>query len=216
MKAAIFRTVEPYIPAEDSLSALLIKQAITLFRACRLAAVLVGTIVIYRAFQVIVHADIVLPRGSAKALKTIMNAFSPLLLQLLSRSLEYLWLPIVLYLLLSLLTKAVLWRKFWCLVGFSWFFLLFIEHVQTTNWGEYHLLPLLIVQVYLFLLWLLPQEFWNIIGLTISLLLGLIVLILPDLPTAFDDFGLFGAILVFFLGYVNLLAGLIHRAVQRL
>jgi hypothetical protein len=55
---------------------------------------------------------------------------------------------------------------------------------------------------------------WNIIGLLISVFLGLIVLILPDLPTAFDDFGIFGAILAFFLGYLNALASLIQRAVR--
>ncbi|MCP4405764.1 MAG: hypothetical protein GY801_51765 [bacterium] len=216
MTAMILRKLDPYIPAEDSVFALLIKQMIVLFRCCKVAAVIGGIIVIYTVAQMFVKADIRLPPGSTKIFKSVVSAFSPLFLELLSRSLEYLWLPIVLYLLLTLLTKAVLWRKFWCLVGFSWFFLLFVGQVQTTSWKEYHLLPLLMLQSYLFLLWLLPQEIWNIIGLTISLILGLIVLILPDLPTAFDDFGLFGAILVFFLGYLNLLASLIQRAAQRL
>jgi hypothetical protein len=45
----------------------------------------------------------------------------------------------------------------------------------------------------------------------------LIILISPaDLPTAFDDFGMFGAILAFFLGYLNALASLLQRAVSRL
>ena len=66
------------------------------------------------------------------------------------------------------------------------------------------------------MLWLVPREIWNIIGLTISSLFGLIILILPDLPTSFDDFGIFGAILAFFLGYVNLVASLIQRAADRL
>ena len=64
------------------------------------------------------------------------------------------------------------------------------------------------------MLWLVPREFWNILGLLISSTLGVIVLILPDLPTAFDDFGIFSAILVFFLGYLNALANLIQRAVR--
>lgn len=216
MTATIFRKLDPYIPAEDSVLAWLIKQLITLFRCCKFAAVFAGTLIIYNAVQVFIKADIHLPPGGTKALKVIMTAFGPLLLELLSHSLEYLWMPITLYLLSSLLTKSVLWRKFWCLAGFSWFFLGLVEQMHTTGWQEYHLLPLLMLQSYLFLLWLLPQEIWNIIGLTISLILGLIVLILPDLPSAFDDFGLFGAILVFFLGYVNLLASLIQRVAQRL
>ena len=216
MATAIFRKLEPYIPAENSLLALAIKQILVLFRFCKVFAVLGGVFIIYQAALLVVDADIKPPPGSAKAIEAILKAFAPLFLELLSRSVKYLWLPIVLYLSANLLIKAALWRKFWCLVGFSWFLLLFIEQAQSLNWKEYHLLPLMLVQAYLFLLWLLPQEIWNIIGLTISLFLGLIVLILPDLPTAFDDFGLFGAILVFFLGYVNLLASLIHRAAQRL
>ena len=77
--------------------------------------------------------------------------------------------------------------------------------------------PLLLIQGYLFALWLLPHEAWNVMGLVLSSVLGLIILISPaDLPTAFDDFGMFGAILAFFLGYLNALASLLQRAVSRL
>jgi hypothetical protein len=79
------------------------------------------------------------------------------------------------------------------------------------------MLPLLLIQGYLFALWLLPREVWNVMGLVLSSVLGLIILISPaDLPTAFDDFGMFGAILAFFLGYLNALASLLQRAVSRL
>ncbi|PIE31668.1 hypothetical protein CSA56_17605, partial [candidate division KSB3 bacterium] len=88
--------------------------------------------------------------------------------------------------------------------------------LQHAGWKEYRMLPLLMVQGYLFLLWLMPREIWNIIGLTISGIVGFIILVLPDLPTAFDDFGMFGAVLAFFLGYLNLLASLLQRAADRL
>ena len=217
MTAAIFRKLEPYIPTEDSLLALTIRYMVMLLRTCKVFAVLGGVLIIYQAALLVGHVKkIPVPPGSVKVIEAVMKAFVPLFLKLISHSLDYLWLPMVFYLSMSLLIKTALWRKFWCLVGFSWCLLQFIEQSQRMSWKEYHLLPLMIVQGYLFLLWLLPQEIWNIIGLTISLILGLLVFILPDLPTALDDFGLFGAILVFFLGYINLLAALIQRAAQRL
>ncbi len=61
------------------------------------------------------------------------------------------------------------------------------------DWNDYQRMPLVILQGYLFLLWFLPRELWNFIGLLISSVLGIIVILLPDLPTVFDDFGIFGA-----------------------
>jgi hypothetical protein len=142
--------------------------------------------------------------------------------------------------LIAIFTKSKVWRRFWCLVGVAGFFLLFVSALKefnwpileefswsaikefssalkTFNWEEFSVLPLLLMQGYLFALWLLPREGWNIIGLIISSVFGLIILISPaDLPTAFDDFGMFGAILAFFLGYLNALASLLQRAVSRL
>jgi hypothetical protein len=138
------------------------------------------------------------------------------------------------------LTKSQFWRTFWGLVGVAGFFLLFVSALKgfswpaleglswsalkefsravskKFSWQEYRILLLPLVQGYLFTLWLLPREIWNLVGLTISIGFGLMILILPDLPTAFDDFGMFGAVLAFFLGYLNILASLLQRVVRRL
>jgi hypothetical protein len=118
--------------------------------------------------------------------------------------------------LMMLLISSTVWRKFWCLVGVAGFFLLFVAAYEASTWQEYRLLPLLLLQGYMFMLWLLPREAWNVVGLLISGALGLVILLAPDLPTSFDDFGMAGAVAAFFLGYVNAVASLVQRAAHRL
>ena len=173
--------------------------------------VLGGIFLIYKASLIVNTAYTAMPSTLITTLTKSAVYFTPFFLDLLVTSLKYLWQPILMYLLIVVLTKSAIWRKFWCLVGVSLFFLILVSELETTTWKEYHLIPLLILPVYMFLLWLLPREFWNIAGLVIASTLGLIILILPDLPTTIDDFGMFGAILAFFLGYLNALASVIQR-----
>jgi len=174
-------------------------------------AVIGGVIVIGRAAWMINAAYLAVPPVFITGVQKTLAYAAPLLGNLLVKSLNYVWQPIALYLLILCSTRSTLWRKFWCLVGVAGFFLIFVAALEHSTWKEYHQLPLIVLQGYLFSLWLLPREVWNLVGLAISIALGLIILIVPDLPTAFDDFGLFGAILAFFLGYVNALANLTQR-----
>ncbi len=236
----LLRILDKYIPSEDRDLAAFIKEMVVLWRVGKVLCVVAGMFVIYGAAQIVGTAYEAVPPIVFKGLVEAVSRFIPVFLDLMIASLKYLWQPILLYVLIAILTKSDLWRKFWCLVGLAGFFLLFVSalkefnwpvlgefswsaikefssSLKTFNWEEFRILPLLLMQGYLFALWLLPREVWNIVGLIISSVFGLIILISPfDLPTAFDDFGMFGAILAFFLGYLNALASLLQRIVRRL
>ncbi len=212
----ILRKFHRFIPAEGSTLAEVVRVVFLLITPVKVLCVAGGIAIIVKAFMTLAQGFPEIPPVILKGAGVFLTAFSRLLLELLSLSLSYVWQPIVGYLLIALFLKNIFWRKFWCLVGVAWFLLLFMTALHNAGWKEYRMLPLLMVQGYLFVLWFFPREIWNIIGLTISLVFGLIILILPDLPTAFDDFGMFGAILAFFLGYLNVLASLLQRAADRL
>ncbi len=210
------RTFNRLIPNEGSKLAEVLRAVCWLLLPMKVVGVLGGVVVVIKAFYTLRQGLPEIPPVLLKGAGSFLGAFSRLFVELFLLSLPYLWQPVALYLLIALFLKHFLWRKFWCLVGVAWFLLLFITGLQHAGWKEYRMLPLLMVQGYLFLLWLMPREIWNIIGLTISGIVGFIILVLPDLPTAFDDFGMFGAVLAFFLGYLNLLASLLQRAADRL
>jgi hypothetical protein len=201
-----------WLPAEDSRLAAAIRGGVIVWRGLKWGLVLLGVGVIWQAGMTLRRVSP--PPVLLKSVSTVLKYFLPVLLDFIEASLYYLWQPIAAYLVIILLTKSLLWRKFWCLVGVAACVLLFMATYSEASWKDYQRLPLLVIQGYLFTLWLVPREFWNLIGLLISVTMGVIVLILPDLPTAFDDFGIFSAILVFFLGYLNALANLIQRAVR--
>jgi hypothetical protein len=208
--------IAKYLPSENSTLANLLRQLMIVWKGVKVLCVLCGIVVICKAVLMVGTAYRLIPAWVVTGISKVTVFFIPLFLQLLKTSLLYLWQPILLYVLMACLTKSEFWRKFWCLVGVSGFLIIFVSKIEEFSWKEYQVLPLLLIQGYLFMLWLLPPEFWNIIGLGISTMLGLIILLLPDLPGAFDDFGMFGAILAFFLGYLNALASLVQRVVRRL
>lgn len=211
--AAWFRSIfYRYLPKEDSRLAAGIRWLVLVWQGIKWGLVLVGIGVIWQAILIV--RTISPPPIVLKSVRTLLSYFLPVLWDFITASLNYLWQPIGAYLLIIFFTKSVFWRKFWCLVGVAACLLLFMSSYNEASWKEYQRLPLLIIQGYMFMLWFLPRECWNIIGLLIASILGVIVLILPDLPTAFDDFGIFSAILVFFLGYLNALANVIQRAVR--
>jgi len=235
----LLRILNRFISSEDSKFAAFIKRIEVVWRFGKFLFVVAGIFIIFRAAQIVGTAYEAVPSVLFKGLDEAVSRFMPVLLDLVIRSLKYLWQPILLYLLIAISTKSRVWRRFWCLVGVACFFLIFVSALEEFNWPafegfswsalkefssslkgfnweEFRLLPLLLMQGYLFILWFLPREAWNIVGLIISSVLGLTILVLPDLPTAFDDFGMFGAILAFFLGYLNALASLLQRVVGRL
>lgn len=208
----LVRRFDRYIPAEDSQLAECIRWLLMLWRFGKVLCVAAGIVIIAWAAQIIDTSYADISPNFIKGVSTLTTYFLPFFLDLITTSFTYLWQPVLIYLLIILLTRSQIWRKFWCVVGVAGFLLIFVSTLEQSSWKEYRLLPLLLLQGYLFILWLLPRECWNVMGLVISSALGLVILILPDLPTSFDDFGMFGAILVFFLGYLNALASLIQRA----
>ena len=216
IRNAIMQTFASYLPAEDSPLAAFIKDLIVLLKIARALAVLVGLSIIWDAWQRIHGVTQFFPPAVVKGILKTFEFFWPFFLELFRASLSYLWQPILICLLIALLTKSLVWRKFWYLVCLSCYLQNLLDAAQRAQWDEYHLLTLMMLQAYLFLLWLVPQELWNLFGLSLSCVLGVVILIMPDLPTAFDDFGMFGAILAFFLGYVNAVASLVQRVAHRL
>ncbi len=212
IREAIIRRGLRYMPAEGSPLARFLKDLIILLKIVRVLAVFVGLSIIWDAWQKVDGVTRLFPPTLIKGLMKTFEFFWPFFLELFQASLSYLWQPILMYLLIALMTGSIFWRKFWYLVSLSWYFLVFLASAQQATWDEYHLLVLMVLQAYLFLLWLWPREIWNLIGLSMSCVLGVVILLMPDLPTAFDDFGIFGAILAFFLGYVNAVASLVERA----
>ncbi|GAK53353.1 hypothetical protein U14_04618 [Candidatus Moduliflexus flocculans] len=211
IRDAMMQRIGRYLPAEDSQLAAFIKDLIVLLKIVRALAVLVGVSIIWDAWQRVNGVTRLFPPPVVKGILKTFEFFWPFFLELFQASISYLLQPILACLLIALLTKSAFWRKFWYVVCLSWYLLDFLNAAQRMRWDEYHLLILLMLQAYLFLLWLFPQEIWNLIGLSLSCVLGVVILIMPDLPTAFDDFGMFGAILAFFLGYVNAVASLVQR-----
>lgn len=216
IRDAIMRRIGRYLPAEDSPFAAFIKDLIVLLKIARALAVLIGVTIIWDAWQRVDGVTRLFPPTVVSGVLKTFEFFWPFFLELFRASVSYLWQPILVCLLIALLAKSVFWRKFWYLVSLSWYLLTFLDAAQQAEWDEYHLLILMMLQAYLFLLWLVPQELWNLFGLSLSCVLGVVILILPDLPSAFDDFGMFGAILAFFLGYVNAVASLVQRVAHRL
>ncbi|MBD3309031.1 hypothetical protein GF339_21660 [candidate division KSB3 bacterium] len=212
----ILRRLDRYIPSEDTKLAAWIRRGILAWQVVKGGLVLGGILILLRSAQVISSAYEAVPPLLLKGMTGIALYFFPFFVELITTSLLYLWQPIVVYMLMMLLISSTVWRKFWCLVGVAGFFLLFVAAYEASTWQEYRLLPLLLLQGYMFMLWLLPREAWNVVGLLISGALGLVILLAPDLPTSFDDFGMAGAVAAFFLGYVNAVASLVQRAAHRL
>jgi hypothetical protein len=69
-------------------------------------------------------------------------------------------------------------------------------------------------QIYLLALWTFPREIWNFLGGIVWFIKSMIILILPDLPGYFDDFGAIGAIFAFIFLYLHTIASLIQRFVD--
>ncbi|GAK59463.1 hypothetical protein U27_06448 [Candidatus Vecturithrix granuli] len=191
-----------------------IRMLILAWKWVKWGFVVAGLIILWQAALTIQALSTIIPPALVKSVIIVVGFFLPVFLELIVTSLRYLWQPICIYFLITLLTKSVWWRKFWYLVGVAWCVLLLTSTFHDANWNDYQRMSLLMLQGYMFLLWLLPRELWNLMGLLVSSILGIIVILLPDLPTVFDDFGIFGAILLFFLGYLNALASLIQRVVR--
>lgn len=206
------RIQDKLLPSEDSILANIIRIGFLCWRVGKWLAIFPGILIIYQTVNIVGKLNEEIPGSLLVAFRKAWEYALPLFLELILGSLPYLWLPVFIYILIVLLFKNLFLRKFWNGVAVCGFFLYFLNITRNITWKEYDQLPLLLVQGYLLLLWLLPREIWNLVGLLVSGILGMIILILPDLPSAFDDFGVFAAILTFFLAYLNTIASLVQRA----
>lgn len=137
------------------------------------------------------------------------------------RSLKVIWLPAALYLAISWFIRNNLMKKIVLLAVIS-FNLLFLANVVFPSpfsllfaFTRLPILFCLLVQLYLFLLFLLPFELWNIPGAIILFVKGSMVTLLPDLPSFADDFGIIMAVFYFVFLYLNTVAALLKRAGRR-
>jgi len=70
------------------------------------------------------------------------------------------------------------------------------------------------MEIYLLLLWTVPRELWNFIGGFLLAIQSLIVTVMPDLPSYFDDLGMILAIFAFIFLYINTIASIIQRIID--
>ena len=152
---------------------------------------------------------------SLAAITKIIGFGLPYFVKLLLASWKHLWLPILLYTVISLFTASRWGRFYLCLATLCGFILTFKTVVL--NDISFSSLPDLLIycmEVYLLLLWTFPREVWNFIGGAFCLLQGAIVLVIPDIPGYFDDFGLIAAIFAFLFLYLHTTASLVQRFVD--
>ncbi len=150
-----------------------------------------------------------------KAIVEIVGFGTPYFLGLVTASLAVLWLPIVIYILISIFTTSRWGRFYLCLVALC----VFILSIKATVFTDISLssIPALLIyltQIYLFLLWAIPREAWNFAGGFLWFLQSVVVTVLPDFPTYFDDLGIITAIFVFIFLYLHTMASLLQRIVD--
>ncbi len=151
------------------------------------------------------------------AMRICLSLFRVLVL----RSFSVIWLPVALYLVMSWFIRNSLIKKAVLLLVIS-IDLAFLANVVFPS--PYSILlsftkmPLvfgLVIQLYMFLLFFLPNELWNFLGGFVLFLKGSAVTLLPDLPSFLDDFGIILAVFSFIFLYLNTVTGLVKRAGKR-
>ena len=184
-------------------------------------AVLAGVVVImYSIWQVYNSSGIILwivLRTGAITVKICAVVLKTLIL----KSLPVIWFPALTYLVLSWFIRNTPARKGALLIVISLQFAL-IAHIVFPHNGLFLFsitrLPLvftLILQLYMFILFFLPGEIWNFLGAVILLFKGMAVMLLPDLPSFADDFGIILAVFSFLFLYMHTLASLVKRAGEK-
>ena len=150
-----------------------------------------------------------------KAIGKIVGFGTPYFLGLVTASLAVLWLPIVIYIFISIFTTSRWGRFYLCLVTLC----VFILSIKATLFTDISLssIPALLIyltQIYLFLLWTIPREAWNFAGGVLWFLQSVIITVFPDFPTYFDDLGIITAIFAFIFLYVHTIASILQRIVD--
>ena len=189
-------------------------------RVIKTSIILIGLYLIYAAITVLVS-------GNWSALQTIFSGLFkvihfciPYLLILITKSLFFIWPPILAYMLIGIITTSRCWRFFLCLSVLASAIILLnrlvFSHIDF-SFNTLQQVPnifLYIMEIYLLLLWTVPRELWNFIGGFLLAIQSLIVTVMPDLPSYFDDLGMILAIFAFIFLYINTIASIIQRIID--
>ena len=151
-----------------------------------------------------------------KAFSKIIGFGVPHFFKLVLSSIALIWLPIAIYVMISLITVSLWWRFFLCLVTLCGFILV----VKALLFKDFSLksvpeLLIYITQIYLLLLWVIPRELWNLAGGAVWFVESVVVTLLPNLPGYFDDIGIVAAIFAFIFLYLHTIASLVQRVVDK-
>lgn len=189
-------------------------------RAIKTAAVLIGLYLIYAAATVLISGNWTALQKVVSGSSKVIGFCLPYLMILVTKSLLFLWPPILAYMLIGILTTSRWWRFYLCLSALAAAILLlnkFVFSQLDLSFDTLKQVPdifLYIMQVYLLLLWTVPREVWNFVGGIIFAIQSLIVTVMPDLPTYFDDLGMILAIFTFIFLYINTIASVIQRIID--
>ena len=72
-----------------------------------------------------------------------------------------------------------------------------------------------VMQVYILVLWTVPRVFWNLIGGIFFAIQSAVVMLVPDLPGYFDDFGVIMAIFAYIFIVINTVADPIKKGIDK-
>ncbi len=183
----------------------------------KIFALIVGIPIILSTFFLITGGNYKLLGKIISPLIKIIDFGLPYLFGLILSSITVLWIPVIIYISISIITTSHWWRFFLCLVSLC-SFLLVIKFIVFPNLS-FSLSAVIkasiyLVDIYLLLLWTVPRAIWNWIGGVFWFLQSAIVNIMPDLPSNLDDFGMTAAIFAFIFLYLHTLASFLQTLVD--
>lgn len=181
----------------------------------KISVIIGGGIIIISAVASLINGNWGILGKIVGATSKTLGFVLPALTRMVFSSLAFIWLPIIAYVLISLITVSRWWRFYLCLVVLGTF-ILFSQCFISTDISISNLYQIIayLSQIYLLALWTFPREIWNFLGGIVWFIKSMIILILPDLPGYFDDFGAIGAIFAFIFLYLHTIASLIQRFVD--
>lgn len=138
--------------------------------------------------------------------KAFINAL-PFFLQLLSASLETIWISITIYLGVSIFTRNKIFRAIICISLLCTLYLFFGSFIsQFLSLRRPIDSIVYLCDIYIFILWAVPRFLWGIPGSIATIVFGSIAALLPG-PIGF---GIVSAIITFVFAYLHGLAALVQ------
>lgn len=141
----------------------------------------------------------------------------PHFIELVLKSLLFLWMPIVLYALVHLLT-ASMFKRTYALICLNCGYILYLRFVVLGDFtmGDLPDFIFHLTQIYVLVLFTLNEAVWSFVGGVFLFFQGLLVTIMPDLPGNLDDFGMVFAIFCYIFIYLHSLIKGVKFVVKKL